>query len=460
MEVPQPSAPKHWTENVLIKAVVIGVLILFLMIPSIMISELVRERSYRKQEVVNEISSKWGSLQTISGPYIQIPYLEELKYNDGKNSEWREHQLYYFPTTLDITGDVMPVVKKRSIFKAILYEGQLNITGTFEYPDLKSLQILPENVQWEKASMNIALTDLRGISSQVNLTLGDTLIKMTASAQTGLSLPNGLRCLLPENLAANENFDFKIALSIKGSQGLFFSPVARTNTVKISSSWPSPKFEGQFLPDTSTISDKGFEANWTVLDINRQISQQWTDANIRPFQNMDRSYYTGMPAYASTAPAGAVDTPVFGVELLDTVDHYTKNERTVKYAFLLITLTFVVYFFCEVLKKQKVHPLQYALVGAAIVIFFILLLSLSEQIGFDAAYAVSSIATILLITFYSRSIFTEKKFAWSVAGLMFLQFGFIYVILQLEDFALLAGSIALFLIIALIMYLTRKVKWS
>ena len=151
---------------------------------------------------------------------------------------------------------------------------------------------------------------------------------------------------------------------------------------------------------------------------------------------------------------------MFGVELLDTVDHYTKNERTVKYAFLLITLTFAVYFFCEVLKKQKVHPLQYGLVGAVLVIFFILLLSLSEHLGFDPAYFIAASATILLIAFYSRSIFSEKKYATVAGGLLAVLFGFIYIILQLEDYALLAGSLALFVIIAFIMYLTRKVKWS
>jgi len=253
-----------------------------------------------------------------------------------------------------------------------------------------------------------------------------------------------------------EKIDFRIRLNLKGSQGIYFSPVAGNNKVKMSSSWPSPKFEGQFLPDTSTISDKGFEASWTILDINRQITQQWTDVTPQTFQNAtSASRYTDQYAYNASTP----NLTVFGVELFDTVDHYTKNERTVKYAFLLITLTFAVYFFCEVLKKQRVHPLQYGLVGAALVIFFVLLLSLSEHLGFDPAYLVASFATISLITLYSRSIFSEKRYATLAGGLLVVLFGFIYIILQLEDFALLAGSIALLVIIALIMYLTRKVKW-
>ncbi len=216
---------------------------------------------------------------------------------------------------------------------------------------------------------------------------------------------------------------------------------------------PGIDFRVPGLKRSSQVNIIGFEAEWTILDINRQISQQWTESNPQAFQNVNPV------RYADSYESAANTKPVFGVELLNTVDHYTKNERTVKYAFLLITLTFAVYFFCEVLKKQKVHPLQYGLVGAALVIFFILLLSLSEHIGFDPAYGVASVATILLITLYSRSIFSEKKYAMVAGGLLVVLFGFIYIILQLEDYALLAGSIALFVIIALIMYLTRKVKW-
>ncbi|MBK8832912.1 MAG: cell envelope integrity protein CreD [Saprospiraceae bacterium] len=454
MEEYTPNEKKHWTENVLFKVVTIGFLILVLMIPSMMINELVRERSSRKMEVTNEVSSKWGQLQTITGPYIVIPYMEELKYAN-QPSEWREQKLYYFPQILETTGDIIPVVRKRSIFKVMLYESNINISGSFSYPDLKALKITPDKVLWDKARLHLSLTDLSGIGASVNLALGDTLIPMTAAVPDGLQLPSGLMCNLPGTIASNEKLDFQIKLSLKGSQGIYFSPVGGQNKVKLTSSWPSPKFEGQFLPDTSTITTNGFEASWTILDINRQISQQWTEGNPQTFQNVNSNRYPD--TYAYDTPANA--KPVFGVELLDTVDHYTKNERTVKYAFLLITLTFAVYFFCEVLKKQKVHPLQYGLVGAALVIFFILLLSLSEHIGFDPAYGVASISTILLITLYSRSIFTEKKYAMVAGSLLVALFGFIYIILQLEDYALLAGSIALFVIIALIMYLTRKVKW-
>ena len=454
MMIQKDPEAKHWSENILVKVVMIGVIILALMIPSLMVMELVRERANRKFEVTNEVSSKWGQMQTLAGPYISIPYYEEIK-KAGSDAEWKEGSLNYFPNTLDVNGVLTPSQKKRSIYKVMLYESELVLKGHFDQPDLDALQLSPENIAWEKATLHLGITDLIGIGEEVNIKIGDTTLAMSTAVPLAIQFPSGLMTRISSPELIREGFDFEIHLSLKGSQGIYVTPVANQTTVELRSSWPSPKFEGQFLPDTSVISKDGFTARWSVLDINRQLSQQWTQdapqhlSMIPPARHMDR--YTAETTHGIRS--------VLGVELLDTVDHYTKNERTVKYAFLLITLTFVIYFFCEVLKKERVHPLQYGLIGAALVIFFILLLSLSEHIGFDVSYFISSMATVLLITWYSRNIFADKKNADLAGGLLLLQFGFIYIILQLEDFALLAGSIALFLIIALIMYLTRKVKW-
>lgn len=187
MEEHASNEKKHWTENVLFKVIIIGFLILVLMIPSIMINELVRERSSRKMEVTNEVSSKWGQLQTITGPYIVIPYMEELKYTN-QASEWREQKLYYFPQVLETTGDITPVVRKRSIFKVMLYESNINISGSFSYPDLNALKIAPDKVLWDKASLHLAVTDLSGIGASVNLELGDKRIPMTAASPDGVAI--------------------------------------------------------------------------------------------------------------------------------------------------------------------------------------------------------------------------------------------------------------------------------
>ena len=453
MQSKYPEA-RHWSEHILVKVFTIGAIVLVLMIPSVMINELVRERSARRTDVTSEVSSKWGQLQTLAGPYISIPYYEEVRIQ-GLAPEWKEHMLHYYPKSLKVTGELKPVERKRSIFRVMLYESDLLLTGDFEAPDLPLLQIDPKNVRWEKARLHMGITDLTGIGEQVNLRINDTLIKMNAALPAAIQFPNGLMAPLPNDLAPT-GFPFEIKLKLKGSRAFYVSPVANATQVSLKSTWPSPKFEGQFLPDTSSVSSNGFEAHWTVLDINRQMSQEWTDHTPQSISTAPAQLHAGR--YTTDVTMGG-SRSLLGVELLDPVDHYTKNQRTVKYAFLLITLTFVIYFFSEVLKQQRVHPLQYGLVGAALVIFFLLLLSLSEHIGFDIAYIVSSLATILLITLYSRTIFSNKNIAGLVGILLTVQFGLIYIILQLEDFALLAGSIALFVIIALIMYLTRKVKW-
>ena len=454
---PETSAPtKSWTDNLVVKVAIIGFIILILMIPSLMILNLVSERKERMHVVMNEVSSKWGQTQTLAGPYVSIPYYEEVKKSDNQ-TEWIERELHYFPKTFKVDGSLDPIIRKRSIFKVMLYQSDLQLSGHFDYPNLTALQISPEHIRWEKATIHLGISDLLGINKQVDVKIGDTLLSMTAAPPVAIHFPNGLFSRLPQSNLTTSGFDFQIALALKGSEGLYITPVANTTSVDLVSTWPSPKFEGQFLPDSSSISAKGFKAHWTILDINRHITQEWTDdlaqnlSGVADDYTRSTGYYNGEPS---------TNEAVLGVDLLQTVDHYSKNDRTVKYAFLLISLTFIVYFFFEILKKQKVHPLQYGLVGAAIVIFFILLLSLSEHVGFDNAYMISSVATTLLITLYSRSIFSEKRFAFFVGGLLLLQFGFIYTILQLEDFALLAGSIALFCIIALIMYLTRKVKWT
>jgi len=448
-----PTPTKSWTEHVVVKVAVIGFIMLILMIPSVMIMALVGERALRMHAVSNEVSSKWGQVQTLAGPYMSIPYYEEVKKGNDQ-VEWVERELHYFPKTLQVDGNLEPVIRKRSIFKVMLYQSELKLNGHFDAPDLAALQIAPDKVMWERATVHLGISDLVGISKQVQIKAGDTLIAMTASSPTAIHFPNGLFCHLASSKLTSGGFDFEINLALKGSRGLYITPVANQTTVDLASTWPSPKFEGQFLPESSSVSASGFKAHWTILDINRQLTQAWTDdltQTLSPVSNYSAGYDHG---------GSGVNQTVLGVELLQTVDHYAKNDRTVKYAFLLIALTFIVYFFFEVLKKQKVHPLQYGLVGSALVVFFILLLSLSEHIGFNAAYMTSSFATVLLITLYSRSIFLEKRFAFYVGGLLLMQFGFIYIILQLEDIALLAGSIALFCIIALIMYLTRSVKWS
>jgi inner membrane protein len=229
--------------------------------------------------------------------------------------------------------------------------------------------------------------------------------------------------------------EFTLNLKLNGSEQLFFTPLGKQTAVTITSPWKDPAFEGKYLPSDKNISDKGFTAKWNVLHYQREIPQSWTEN--KP----------------------SVSESVFGVKLLQATDSYGKTMRSVKYALLFIALTFCIYFFIELLKGKSVHPLQYILVGFALCIFYTLLLSVSEYLGFDYAYLISAVATVSLIALYTKSLFGQ----WGIAALFFLflsmLYGFIYILIQLQDGALLFGSIGLFILLAIIMYYSRRIDW-
>ena len=235
-------------------------------------------------------------------------------------------------------------------------------------------------------------------------------------------------------------YAFSIPLKLNGSGYLKFEPVGKETTVALESGWSSPSFEGDFLPDQREIRPEGFSASWKVLDLNRNYPQQWKGA--------EYSFGTGNHPSAH-----------FGVRLVQTVDEYAKTERSSKYAILVIGLTFLIYFFYETLRRFHIHPFQYLLVGLALSVFYLLLLSLSEHLGFNTAYAVATAATIGLITVYSAGVFKNLRMTVQLTLLLGLIYGFIFIVLQLEDYALLTGSIGIFAALAAVMYYSRNVDW-
>jgi inner membrane protein len=228
---------------------------------------------------------------------------------------------------------------------------------------------------------------------------------------------------------------FSLQLKLKGSERLFFTPVARETEVQLAASFPNPSFDGKFLPVASTLSDTGFKAQWKVLHFTRDVPQSWTNQKVE------------------------MENHEFGVQLLQGVDSYSKTMRSVKYALLFISLTFFLFFFIELLKKTSVHPLQYILVGFALSIFYTLLLSIGEYTGFTIAYLVATVATVGLITFYTKSVFGQWPVAIALFVFLTALYSFIYILIQLQDGALLFGSIGLFVLLSIVMYYSRKVDW-
>jgi inner membrane protein len=426
-----------WQKNKLvIKAFFIGFLILVLLIPTFFIMFLVTDREQRRKEVVQEVSSKWAGAQTVTGPFLMIPWYE-MHTNENKQQVTKKNYLYLLPEELNINGKILPQLRHRSIFKVPVYNSTLNITGKFKIAKPEKLPVAAASLHFEEAVMCMGITDFKGIGENIRLKWNDT----SSNFETGLPDIYWLKAGIsnPLKLSADEIFNgsnFTIDLSLKGSENLYLTPLGSTTKVHIESDWPSPAFDGKYLPDTNSVSDKGFTADWKILQFNRNYPQYFISGN------------------------EPITESAFGINLLQPVDAYGQTMRSVKYAVLIIALTFFVYFFLEIYYRHSVHPLQYVLIGFALVIFYTLLLSISEYIQFGFAYLTASAATVVLISWYTKGIFKKWPVVLLFAFILSMLYLFIYVIIQLQDDALLFGSIGLFVLLTIIMYFSRKVNWS
>jgi inner membrane protein len=448
-------------ESITIKLLSIGFLVIILLIPASWIQDLIQERQLRAEGVMQEVSSKWSGSQTLSGPILVIPYKVQEKIDRGKDGiEIREYtQKYFFlPEKLDITGQVTPEVLHRGIFDVAVYTGALNIQSNFVQPDFAALNIPDNMVIWKDAHMIFPITDLRGINENLIFNVGDSATSTEPSNNLGVSVRKTYReqSETYPNLVNDDNAEFSnsgviaklgwktsddfngntfIKLSLKGSQRLNFVPCGKTTLIKLSGAWGNPSFDGEFLPESREITEGGFTATWKVLHYNRPFSQQWNTTDEK------------------------LSGSDFGVKLLIPVDQYQKSIRTSKYGQLIIILTFVALFMVEITRKIRIHPFQYILIGVALIIYYTLLLSFSEQVGYNAAYWIASIATVTLITFYSISFLKSKGLVVLFTSLLIVFYSFIFIIILQQDFSLLLGSIGLFLIVGALMYFSRKIKW-
>ena len=335
------------------------------------------------------------------------------------------------PELLNIKGQVNTKPLKRGIYDFTVYETSLTITGQFKLPKDFEKNHQGKTVFFDEANVLIDMTSLRGLRDNVLIKMLGTEYTMEASdRQTGLSCQVDLTALLlPEAI-----IDFSLTIPIKGAGNLKFSPVGQTTNVALNSDCPTPSFQGNYLPDERQVNDAGFQASWKVLAINRNYPQVI----------YDRSKIT---------------ESTFGVELKVPVEQYLQTNRAIKYAFLIILLTFAAVFFIEMRKDTPIHPVQYLLVGIALIVFYTLLLSFSEHIGFGYAYLISSIMTIGLIVAFMSSVTNNRKTGLGIGGLLTLLYAFIYVLLQLESYALLVGSIGIFVVLGIAMFASQKIEW-
>jgi len=426
---------RNWIKQSLyIKIGSIGFIIALLMIPNSIVKDLIQERNYRQKDVIKEVSDKWGSQQQIVGPVLSIPYKTFHETSEGKTYESIKYS-HFLPEHLKIDGEISPEYRKRGLYNVVLYQTLVKNEGWFVQPDFKLFGIAEENILYDKAFIQVSIPDMAGINEKIKLQFDNKSYQMEPGIRKINGFNSGVQIPVELDKETRE-LKFSFGLNLNGSHSLTFGPVGKETNVNINSKWPSPSFMGSFLPDDYSISDDGFSASWKVLDLNRNYSQSW----IGDQQGLMQSQ--------------------FGLELIQPVDEYAKNYRSAKYALLIISLTFLIFFFFEIINKQKVHPMHYVLVGLAISTFYFLLLSISEHFGFNRAYLISSLVTIGLIGAYSTSILETKFLSAVLVGVLSAVIAFIFIILQLEDFALLTGSVGLFVVLACVMYYSRNIDWS
>lgn len=425
-----------WIKNsVTLKLITITILILLLLIPTSMITSIIQEREDLNNQASNEVSSKWANKQLINGPILSIPLLYEQKKGEDI-VEWSK-LLQILPEQLLINGKIDPEKLKRGIYEIVVYKSYLSFSGNFIL-DQKIDQANLKEIKWDQAFLTIGISDLRGIEDELLVKWNNQSLKVQPGSNIPEIIYSGITVNLPNmETLQDKSVAFQFDLKLQGSQNMSFIPVGSETKIELDSSWPSPSFNGAFLPDHRDVRNDGFSASWKVLQLNRNFPQTWIGSS-----NGDK-----------------LNQSAFGVDLILPLDDYQKSMRSAKYAVMTIALTFLIFFLVEIINRRKIHPFQYTLVGLSLCLFYVLLVSISEHSNFNLAYLISTGAIVTMITFYSQSIFKERKFTMLLVATLIGIYGFLFITLQLADYALLMGSIGLTLIMSATMYFTRNINW-
>ena len=430
--------------SITLKLVIIGILILVLLIPTTMIQDLIQERESTRDNAIKEVASKWGLDQTIGTPIISIPYYTTVVNSNSQKQTIRNYA-HILPHDIRIKTKLIPEKKKRSRYEIVLYNTQIIIEGSFKSEIEKLRQQTSSELRLDQAHIELGVSDLKGVKEIVSFVMnGRETHEFNPGVPSNDIYYSGMS--FPINLIDKDSFEFACAINVNGSNSLHFQPYGKKTLVELNTTWTNPSFQGAFLPDSSKTTESGTYAKWSILQLNRNYPQYGFGKFIQESEQAAASYN------------GQNDSS-FGLNLKLPVDQYQKTNRTAKYSIMFILLTIVSFFFVEIINKKRVHPIQYLLIGFGIILFYVLLLSISEHMNFDAAYWISCAGIISLISLYTQSIFKKLKITALIAAILSTLYVFFYSLLQLQDFSLLMGSIGLFIILAVTMYLTRNIDW-
>lgn len=437
-------------KTLLIKCTTIGILVLLLLIPLMTTKNLVNERQQRRENVIADIGKSASGQQTIMGPILVVPYIhqyqqEESIYENGqrktivKTRKW-EKVKYIIPEQLSINGDVTMQARHRGIYKIPMYQSELRLEGNFNLPKHAGIKEKKGTISLLPPYLAIGISDTRGISHLTGIKINQKNIPFAPN--TKLNYPsNGIHAdLTGIDFGQPQKLTFNSFMQINGLETLSFVPVGKQNTTYLTSDWPHPHFSGTYLPTAHHINDQGFTSQWNQSILATNIGAEIENC-------MRKNKCTSLYGNA------------YSVSFLEGVDLYQKVERSIKYALLIICISFIIFFLFEMLKQCRVHPFQYGMVGLALAFFYILFLSLSEHMALAYAYSIAATLCVGLIGFYASFILRSKARGASISSAIAGLYGVFYLLIKSEDYALVTGSLVTFLILALIMVITRKVDW-
>lgn len=429
------------------KMLMVMILTIVLLLPLTFVQNLITERSERKNEVAQEVNQMWGNDINFYGPILKVPYrshTEKSVFNPTTKQTQIEKKVvmnyaYFFPEKLVNKSNIKKEELKRSLYKNVVFSADMKFEGNFSKPDFAKFQIEDADVIWDQATIIVKTTNLKSIKSDLNIKLNSSTFIFEAKNQEDVNYGELETSNFDYNtLSSNNNLSFNFSILYNGSNSVKFVPVGKSTFVSLDSNWESPSYEGSFAAENATkkSSENGFHADWKVYQINRPFSQQ----HLKKLPNLNEY--------------------LFGVKLINTVDEYQQNDRASKYGFLVIGLTFLIFFLIQTISKIKIHVFQYGMIGLALVMFYTLLISITEHSTFAIAYLIAAASVIIMIVIYSISILKNIKFPLLIGSSLSALYSFIYVIIQLENYALLVGSIGLFLILGAVMYFSRKIDWA
>lgn len=436
------SIPPKVARPILWKVAMIVGLILGLLIPLKMIGEIISERQNAKQEVQAEIAQTWASEQTILGPVLAVPYkksYESINEKGQKQLSTTRELVYLLPQQFQVKSDINPEVRYRGIYQSIVYVSNLEAKGSFNLKTIGELGIPKDKLLWKDAFIVFAIPSMKGIHKKPEFALQGKQLELLPGVNGVSYLHSGLYT----PIACTEgqaNIPFNVKLSLKGSQTFSIIPIGKQNTITLRSPWTSPSFIGSTLPSSRQVDQKGFQATWEIPYFARSYGQVFTgDSDIKT----------------------RIEESAIGVQLLTPVDSYRQADRAIKYGILFLVLTFATFFLFEIISRYRLHPFQYLLVGCAIALFYLLLIAISEVSQFELAYGIASAGIISVITLYSKAILGKirRSTHYIIGGLLTTLYTYLYVLLQLEDLSLLFGAIGLFIVLAVMMYVTRNIDW-